>query len=65
MFIAEQVAEITGDPVDLTQRQALRLAVDKRLELLDESFLAAVNAYVKVARSTENEVGGMGSCSAV
>jgi hypothetical protein len=55
VFASEAAAYVTGEAPDVPLADAARGAIAKRLEWLDESFLAALGAYSEVAARAGNE----------
>ncbi|KAK9829699.1 hypothetical protein WJX72_007424 [[Myrmecia] bisecta] len=54
LFTDEFASEISGEAVEVTEREAVRAAVSKRIDDLDEAFLLALNAYLGGAEQQGN-----------
>jgi len=51
MFVEVATADVLGEEPELTQSEALRGAIKKRLNDLDASFMAALAAYMRAAEA--------------
>ena len=50
----------TGDAAEVSEEQAIRRAVEKRIESLDDSFIGAVRAFEVAARAQSmDDIAGM------
>lgn len=54
LFMAKQIAEITGDSIERTRSKVLREEIKKRVPFLDYSFLAVLKANAKVSISVHS-----------
>ncbi|CAL5227265.1 g10195 [Coccomyxa viridis] len=51
LFVPTAIADITGDVAEVTEEQAVRQAVEQRIDSLDDSFIGAVRAFEVAARA--------------
>merc|ERR1719401_3081299 len=55
LLVAKQVEKITRVSTDMTRKKALIQVVEKQSYLLNQAFLIALNAYIKMSRDSRFE----------
>ncbi|CAL8469850.1 g9392 [Coccomyxa elongata] len=55
LFVASAVADITRESPEVTERDAIRAAVERRIESLDEFFVASLRLFGQAAREQKND----------